>query len=252
MRSRAGTSAPGAVIEGPPSWGRGRGRFRGGGGGYVLIDCSDLIHRALLEGASKAGWDLDIARIDDIILTHLHGDHCNGLESFGFHRRIMRLRKPGMIRPRLHVTQPVADRLWERLGPAMHTPIGDKRPSTLEDYFDVRILDPAHPAAIAGLTVRCRFTKHPVPTIGLLIGDGQRMLGWSSDTPFEQAHINWLDQAQLIVHESNVGASHTPIESLNGLPASIRDKIRLIHLPDDFQPARTTMPILREGDVLQP
>jgi len=228
----------GALIEGPQ--------------GYVLIDCSDLIHRALREGTSKAGWNIDIAGIDDIIVTHLHGDHCNGLESFGFHRRIMRLQKPAMIRPRLHVTEPVARRLWERLGPAMHTPIGDNRPSTLEDYFEVRTLDPSHPATIAGFTVQCRFTKHPVPTIGLLIGDGEKTLGWSSDTPFEQAHVDWLSQADLIVHESNTGTSHTPIELLNGLPPSIRGKMRLIHLPDNFDSTRTTIKILREGDVLQP
>jgi ribonuclease BN (tRNA processing enzyme) len=222
--------------------------------GFVLIDCPDLIHRTLHEAAQRSGWKLDVSMIDDVILTHLHGDHCNGLESFGFYRRIQRLRDPRAIRPRLHITEPVADRLWERLAPAMETPIGDDRISRLEDYFDVRILTPGTLATVGGLSVECRFTKHPVPTIGLLVREGDRSgrgLGWSGDTPFEREHIDWLNRAGVIVHESNVGPSHTPIERLNALPIEIKSKMRLTHLPDDFDPAATDIAILREGDVLE-
>ncbi len=53
-------------------------------GGRVLIDCPDLIHRVLHEATTQAGWSVDASGVDDVILTHLHGDHCNGLESFAF------------------------------------------------------------------------------------------------------------------------------------------------------------------------
>ena len=66
-RLHFGTSA---LLEGPE--------------GFVLLDCPDLVHRALHEASAKAGWDVDVMSISDILLTHLHGDHCNGLESFGF------------------------------------------------------------------------------------------------------------------------------------------------------------------------
>ncbi len=136
----------------------------------------------------------------------------------------------------------------------METPIGDDRISRLEDYFDVRILTPGTPANVGGLSVECRFTRHPVPTIGLLVRESHRLgagLGWSGDTPFEREHIDWLNQAGVIVHESNVGPSHTPIENLNALPVEIKRKMRLTHLPDDFDPAATDIAILREGDVLE-
>lgn len=220
--------------------------------GFVLIDCGDLIHRALHEATSTAGWNATAADIDDIILTHLHGDHCNGLESFGFLRRIMRLNNPAFTRPRLHVTAPVEARLWERLAPAMHAPMGGARPSTLDDFFEVHSIQPDQPANIAGLTVRCRFTRHPIPTIGLLLSDGAKSVGWSGDTPFEPDHIDWLRRADLIVHECNTGPAHTPISALNALPADVRSKMRLIHLPDDFDPRQTGIAILRQGDVLTP
>jgi ribonuclease BN (tRNA processing enzyme) len=122
---------------------------------------------------------------------------------------------------------------------------------TIDDFFDLRILDTESEADILGLRVRCRFTGHPVPTIGLLISDGDRTLGWSGDTPFEQAHIDWLSKADVIVHECNLGSPHTPIEALNALPDALRAKIRLIHLPDDFDESTTDMTPLRHNELLE-
>ncbi len=220
--------------------------------GLVLIDCPDLIHRALRVASALSGWPVDAAAINDIILTHLHGDHCNGLESFGFQRWFMRKDDPEMIIPRLHCTQPVADRLWERLAPAMDgAHQNPDSPRTLSDFFDLQVLDPDQMATIAGLTVRCRYTGHPVPTIGLKLIEGQTTFAWSGDTPFEQAHVDWLAGASVIVHESNVGPAHTPIDELNALPQSVRKKMRLIHLPDDYNPQSSDIRPLEEGEVIE-
>ena len=123
-------------------------------------------------------------------------------------------------------------------------------PSSLSDYFDLRTITPDAEARVADLTVRCRFTMHPIPTVGLLVSQDGATLAWSGDTPFEQAHVDWLSEADLIVHESNVSSAHTPIERLNALPPDIRAKMRLIHLLDDFPPQCTDMAPLREGEVL--
>jgi ribonuclease BN (tRNA processing enzyme) len=219
--------------------------------GYLLIDCPDPIHRVLREAGETAGWPVDATAVGDIILTHLHGDHCNGLESLGFLRRMLGRQRPGLDRPRLHAAAPVAERLWSRLAPAMDAPRPGGGPSGLEDFYDLHVLCPESSSPVAGLEVRCRRTGHPIPTFGLLIGDGTTTLGWSADTPFEQGHIDWLDQADLIVHESNRGAAHTPIERLNTLPDRIRAKMRLIHLPDDFDAACTDIEALREGEVVE-
>jgi ribonuclease BN (tRNA processing enzyme) len=228
-----------AVVEGPD--------------GFVLIDCPDLIHRALRSSSEKAGWKLDATMIHDVIVTHLHGDHCNGLESFGFARLIRRKETPGADAPvpRVHTSRLSAGMVWERLRPAMGVDRDGKPTRQLEEIFDVRAIDPSKPASIAGLTVHCRFTQHPIPCIGLKISDGRNTLGWSGDTPYEQAHIDWLSDADVIVHECNVPPAHTPIENLNAQPDAIRRKMRLIHLPDDFDASATDIVPLREGDVLE-
>ena len=113
------------------------------------------------------------------------------------------------------------------------------------------IIEPDGVATVAGLEVRCRFTRHPVPTIGLLLTEGHKTLGWSGDTAFEEAHVDWLSGADLIVHDTNLSDVHTPIERLNALPAELQRKIRLIHMADDFDASTTQMKPLSEGDVLE-
>lgn len=227
--------------------------------GAVLLDCPDPIHRALREAGESLDEPVGAHQIDDILLTHIHGDHSNGLESFGFWRWMLRERGEAPAKPRVWTSPWTAERLWSKLAPAMS---GEGRRSgqqgpptrTLDTFFDLRTIEPGPPAflehGVAGLTVRARWTTHPIPTMGLLISDGRRTLGWASDTAFERAHIDWLSQADLIVHEANTGPAHTPIDTLNALPETIRRKMRLIHLPDDYDPAASDIRPLRQGEVI--
>ena len=214
--------------------------------GQVLIDCPDSIHRALRDAREASGWKVDAHSISDIVITHLHGDHCNGLESLGFARWLAHLHHDAPL-PRLHCLGRVADRLWERLAPAMDQ--GGR--ASLQNYFELHTLSTEHESPVAGVQVSCKPTAHSVPTAALRFRAESGTLAWSSDTPFDPALIDWLQRdASLIVHETSPSPIHTPIEPLNALPASVRSRMRLMHMPDSFDPTCTDIACLKQGDIL--
>src|SRR5439155_2780974 len=59
--------------------------------------------------------------------------------------------------------------------------------------------------------------------------------GVSADTAFDPTLVQWLQAADLVVHEASGGFMHTPYADLAALPETLRKKMRLIHYPDDFR-----------------
>ncbi|MBU3728122.1 MAG: MBL fold metallo-hydrolase [Phycisphaerales bacterium] len=215
--------------------------------GLVMIDCPDPIHRVLREASAISGIALDPASIHDVVITHLHGDHANGLEAFAFTHWLLRRQDTSRRKPRLHAAAPVMERMWSRLAPSMD----QGGTVTIEEYFEPRILVPGTAAWVAGMQVDCRITTHMIPTIGLRLRHGAVGIGWSGDTGFEPAHVDWLCECGVVVHETSPPPFHTPVADLLALPERIRRKIRLIHAPDDFDPASCPLPLVQEGDVIE-
>ena len=150
-------------------------------------------------------------------------------------------------------------RLWDGLLAAgMETMQADPaRPPerhTLADYFELIDLETSHPVECGPFAFECRRTIHSVPTYAMRIRAGGRVLGFSADTAHDPGLIEWLSSADLIVHEAtNLAHSgvHTPYEKLAALPESLRSKMRLTHLPDDFDAAHSAIEPLREGTVYE-
>lgn len=201
---------------------------------WLLVDCPHPIRKMLREGGVAAGVpDLDVGDFEGLVLTHLHADHASGLEGWGFFHHF------ALGRPAQVLTHPdVAAKMWTSLAPSMSTLLQgpDREPTPFEqrDFFDVRTFTDV--AEIGPFTVRCRTTLHHIPTIALRIEAGGAVLGYSADTAFDPGLIEWLADASVIVHESNLGGAHTPFQELAALPDSLRAKMRLIAFPDGFQP----------------
>jgi ribonuclease BN (tRNA processing enzyme) len=92
---------------------------------------------------------------------------------------------------------------------------------------------------------------HHVPTSALFIEAAGRTLGYSADTAFDPELIAFLEPADLVIHETNLGPAHTPYAALAQLPAELRAKMRLIHYMDGFDCAASSITCLCEGEVLR-
>ena len=218
----------------------------------LAIDCPDSYRRVLRHARDKAppatAAALDLAGIDHVLVTHVHGDHMNGLEGVAFFKRFAQ-----HSRLSLHTIAAVREGLWEqRLAASMGRLWDGTKFIELEfaDYFAWNEVSLDEATTIGPFTVRARRTTHHVPTSALIIEHAGRSIGISSDTAFDPALVQWLAQADLVVHETNYGPAHTAYADLLTLGQDVRDKLHLIHYPDEFDIAASAIPVLREGDVL--
>jgi ribonuclease BN (tRNA processing enzyme) len=215
----------------------------------LLVDCPHPIRKILREAGRVDGKDLDVGCLTAVALTHLHADHSSGLEGLAYYSHFMLGRRiPLLAHP------DVSARLWHgRLAVGMEVQMDEDtrktRTHTMESYFDPVPITEGGDVQVGPFAVACRKTLHPIPTTALRIRAGGRVLGYSADTAFDHGLIDWLSDADLIIHETNAGI-HTPYEKLAALPERLRARMRLIHYPDDFSPGKGDIPLLRQGERL--
>ena len=217
---------------------------------WLLIDCPHPLRKMLHEGSRAAGIPLDLDRISAVAVSHLHADHCCGLEDLGFYSVIALGR-----RARLLMHPDVSSRVWTGLL-AAGMEFSQRDPATppdqqkLDDFFELTHLDERAPISVGPFSIECRRTVHGVPTTALRIRAGGRMFGFSADTAYDPTLIHWLEPCDLIVHEATTAGHpgiHTPYEKLAELPAELRARMRLTHLPDDFDADSSAIEVLRQG-----
>jgi ribonuclease BN (tRNA processing enzyme) len=217
-------------------------------GSLVLVDCPHPIQKMMREASLASGAPLDPRRIDAVILTHLHADHCSGIEGLGYwvffylQRKLPLYLHPDVLRDLWH------GHLAAGMTHLMPSPGAPTIEMNLESYFDVRLLKEDGAVECGPFSIECRKTIHHVPTTALRIAASGRTLGHSADTAFDPGLIEWLAEADLVVHETNYGV-HTPYGKLAELPEPLRKKMRLIHYPDDFDLAQSAIEPLREGRI---
>jgi ribonuclease BN (tRNA processing enzyme) len=216
-------------------------------GAWLMVDCPHPIRKILREAGAAAGTAVDVPQFLGIALTHLHADHCSGLEGLGFYARFVDGRSlPLLAHP------DVAARLWDgHLAGGMEWSVPGPGEALvrrqLADFFDLHLLDETRPVRLGPFAVECHKAVHSVPTTALRIRAGGRCLGYSADTSFDAGLLAWLAAADLVIHETSGGPLHTPYETLATLPAALRARMRLIHYPDDFDVEHSAIGPLRQG-----
>jgi ribonuclease BN (tRNA processing enzyme) len=217
---------------------------------WLLIECPHPIRKMLREASLATGVPLDLDRVRGVALSHLHADHCSGLEDYGYYSYFVLGRRAVVA-----AHPAVSARLWDGL---LAGGMGEVKLQTdavpvrkrLDDYFDLVPLDTGAEVAVGPFTIGCRPTIHSIPTTAFRVTVGGRTLAFSADTVFDPTLIDWLAAADLIVHEaSDDGGSvvHTPYARLAALPAALRARMRLVHYSDDFDLAASVIAPLEQG-----
>lgn len=212
---------------------------------WLLIDCPHPIRKMLKEASDSSGVKLDVGNFSAIALTHLHADHASGLEGFFYFSRFVLQRQPVLLAHR-----EVLERVWpDHLAAGMDCLMNlehESKEMAAEEYYQGTPLSETSAYEIDGFSIECRKTIHHVPTTAFRIRVGDKCIAYSADTAFDMDLIDWLAEADLVIHETNYGV-HTPYDKLAALPAELRAKMRLIHYPDSFNLETSVIEPLRQG-----
>lgn len=214
-------------------------------GRRLLLDCPHPIRKILHEASLQTNQGLSVDTIDAIALTHLHADHCSGLEGFAYFNHYV---LPEGRKTTLLAHPVVTKHLWRGcLAAGMgHIDESGSPSRAFDEFFHHIPLDYDKAISFGPFSIECFPTVHSVPTTAFRITAAGRCLGYSADTAYVPGLIAWLSEADLIIHETNTGP-HTPYEALAALPAALRDRMRLIHYPDDFDKAESAIEPLEQG-----
>lgn len=203
----------------------------------LLIDCGSDARLALHE------LNLTYSDIKDVYISHLHADHCGGLEWLGFTTKF----DPKCDKPNLYISEKLKDDLWKNsLSGGLSSIQGIA--ADLSTFFNVHPIQGKNSFVWQGLEINLIQTIHVVagfnivPSYGLLFKANNTTVFITTDTQFSPHQIvDFYDMADIIFHDCETAATksgvHAHYEELLTLKKSIRQKMWLYHynpgpLPD--------------------
>lgn len=202
----------------------------------ILIDCG-FTSPDRLKRLGK------LKMLEDIFITHLHGDHCHGLEVLGFMNLFVFKRKT-----RLWLTRSMEEELWENVlkGTMGKLKSMDHKPleAHLYDFFDVEYIEDHHFTFEKGDLKMVLFPTEHVPdkeSYSIEIYDkNQPKFLYSSDIAYPiTKYVPHAEKFEVIFHDCQLFETpsdiHTSINTLRALPEAIKSKIILMHYGDDIE-----------------
>ncbi|MBI4456451.1 MAG: MBL fold metallo-hydrolase [Acidobacteria bacterium] len=228
-----------------------------------LVDAPQALFRLLRER------NIDPGAVNDVIITHIHGDHTSGLETLILWKKYVQKR-----RLTLYASQSVYRQLCKKFFPRFAETFSPHLQKIIvlkfEDYVDYfKLRSNGVTRLDHNLWIEIRENWHPTPTLGLKVSGPLKTIGISGDTcyrpsllkrlrengtlsemRYEKLAGNWLWSADVIYHDAARAepTSHTLEKDLLALPEGIRKKIRLVHISDDF--AEGELKVAREGEMV--
>lgn len=201
----------------------------------VLIDCGATAPQALHELGIKP-WD-----VRSVIITHLHGDHCGGLEQLIWERYYTGPSGPGFLRTPIFVHPDLEVDLTSYLNPVLNPYTrsdGGMGVDWRRELVDIVATDFF---VQNGVTFTLTRTPHvrgehvDKPSCGIVMADAERSHAYfSGDTTFVRDNVIARAAEGIVFHECTFmprypGTVHTHYEELLTLPEGIRKMIVLMH-----------------------
>lgn len=206
-------------------------------GKKLLIDCGSDARLALKE------LGLSYRDIEDVYISHLHSDHCGGLEWLAFSKKF----DPECNKPNLYICERLIKPLWTTSLAgglsSLQTEI-----ATLSSYFHVHPIKENKTFIWNELELRILQTIHVisgfkiVPSFGLLFTVNNLNIFLTTDMAFCPVQMkSFYEISDIIFHDCETSPRkstvHAHYEELLTLPEQIRKKIWLYHyqpgtLPD--------------------
>lgn len=212
---------------------------------HLLVDCGNLCPYAFYT------FSTPITRVENILITHSHGDHIGGLEEIALSGRYITKRKPNMI-----ITDKYKKILWNQSLKGGNA-YGERAKTsylTFADYFN-QIKPKKHKGKdrilfetnIGSINIKMFRTRH-IPdnasswvssflSYGILIDD--RIL-FPSDTRFDSELIYSMlknfPSIEWIFHDCQfyTGGVHAGYSELQTFPTEIKNKMFLVHYGDNY------------------
>ncbi len=131
----------------------------------------------------------------DVVLTHLHSDHCLDIPGLAVWRRYHPT-APARCRNLLYGPQDTATRLG--LAGADHS----SEPDDLSDTFDVRNIQADQPFEVAGATVTPVAMVHPVEAYGYRVTANGKTVAYTGDTAWTDNLITLAQDADVLIAEA--------------------------------------------------
>lgn len=203
--------------------------------GWVMIDCGGTAVQSMIELGLRP-WD-----IKAVFVTHIHGDHVNGIEQLAYERFYTGPKGPGWLKTLLVTTWDVYPGLRSMIEPGVRevtTPKGASG-NGFDVLFDVMVGE-FDELVVGDVIFKFHRTPHIVgpgvdkPSYGVSIQKGNARLYYTSDSTFRPSIGDLPFARDVILHDCTMSpvfpaTVHTHYEELCTLPADVRERIFLMH-----------------------
>ncbi len=209
-----------------------------------LVDCGNSVPL----GLDKAG--LGPKDLDGILITHIHLDHIGGLEEIAFKNMYML----GGHKTPLIAPKAVIEGLKKRLMPALWRDHTGRL--TLEDYFQVKAVDPDKSYKLGDFSYTFIPVKHVLafPSYAIYFKTPRRRTFFSADAMFDAELITRMAKiSDVIIYDTQLftGGVHCSLEELQTLPKEIKKKILCHHYGNNYKQFKPApMKWLKQGQVI--